>query len=122
MKITNLKLPEMASYYICDDMLEQMRTKLLFNSDASVFGKEITLTMTNDNQLYKLLLSLKLKSEVITVGNRFAYEYELDINIPGGHLFEFDINGNTYKAYIYFILSEFDTLKVTFKISEDSWE
>ena len=108
----------MASYYICEDTLEQMRTSLIINSTAVVFGKEITLQMTNNDQLYKLLLNLKLKSEIITVGNQFAYEYELDINIPGGHLFEFNIDGKIYKAYIYMILSELDTLKVSFRIQD----
>ena len=98
MKIVSMKLPKFVSYYLSENVIDEF-TNTLLNSNIEIRDDKIYLYSNNNIDITNMLLVLKNKSERTTLGNKCLYEYELDINIPDGHIFEFITdNGNSYKG------------------------
>ena len=81
-------LPVLVSYYISDRVRKNIVTAIK-NSRINTDDKQIHLYMNGSNEVEDALRLIQSKSSKTTIGNKYIYEYELDVFIPEGNIFTF---------------------------------
>ena len=99
MKVEEIVLPQLARYYISKRVLEDIEINLgladvRFNENKT----QIHLYSNNAVEIMRGLILISRKAEKTTIGNKYVYEYELDMNIHNGCIFIMKIEGVEYKC------------------------
>lgn len=92
MKITNVTMPEISYSYLSDQQIEAIKKNIL-DGYCEKFDNTIVLIMNYDFDIFLALKELDEKTQKITKGNSYLYEYELNIKDKYGYKanFIFDI-------------------------------
>lgn len=118
MKITDVILPKIINYYVSDNCMQKIKDTLLFGSNVYQEKNDLHVTTENDFDAFDALKLIKSKSERITLGEQMKFEYEMDISMPNGHLFQFKLDDGreiNCSLNIVHILDNND-IKLVFKI------
>ena len=103
MRIISVDLPKIIPYYLSKKSIELLNKKIK-DCEVKRINDELHFYRENDLDLFNILSVLKTKTEKVTAGNQFVYEYELDINIKNGHLFHVELDdGNNYNISLFHI-------------------
>lgn len=99
MKAEEIVLPELAKYYISKRVLNDIKNALLYAHIRFVEDKnQIHFTCSCDIETMRGLMLISKKAEKTTIGNKYVYEYELDMNIQNGCIFIIKIDGIEYRC------------------------
>jgi len=103
LKVREIVLPKLTEYYISKRVMDLVVNNLN-NADMRINDGKIHTFSERDIEVEQSMLLIRKKSEKITAGNRFMYEYELDISIRNGHEFiiRSDENGE-YRCTLLFV-------------------
>lgn len=102
MKAEEIVLPKLANYYISKRVLDIVED-ILVNSEIRIENNHLHLFSERDCDVERALILIRRKSEKTTIGNKYVYEYELDMNIHNGCVFVMKIEGEEYKCRLYHV-------------------
>lgn len=101
MNIEEVELPILANYYFSERIIESIINMIKFPKKVEIENNHLHLYIEDNPELDDCLILIKKKSEKITNGDKYIFEYELDISIPNGNVFLFKINGKIYKCLLF---------------------
>lgn len=118
MVVAEVILPKIISYYISDSCIEKIREKVIGHILIPKEDK-IVIEATNDFEVFDALKLIKSKTEKMTLGDQHKYEYEMDISIPDGHLFEFILTDDSVVKCTLISVHNLENsdLSLTFKVN-----
>lgn len=102
MKAEEIVLPQLAKYYISKRVLNIIVNNLT-GSITKIENDHLHLFSEKNCEVERALVLINHKSEKTTIGNKYVYEYELDMNIHNGCIFIIKIEDKEYKCRLYHV-------------------
>ena len=82
MKLNRIEVSKMVYYYYNDDDINKL-VNVLGEPDSIIFDKDdiikLTLSSKDNDSIFEMLRKILHNSSKITLGNNFAYAYEMDL-------------------------------------------
>lgn len=122
MKLKNIVLPKIIDYYISPKNIEFLNDYLM-NQDFIIKERSdsncISIFMDYNSDIFGILKTIIDKTEKVTVGDMYKYQYELDMGSGCDyHIFEVSNSKDTFKCILTssFIDSGNQKIEAVFKI------
>lgn len=120
MKFIKVIMPKVMNYYIAPKFREIIKTKFISSSRSYINDNELFVIIDYDSDIYDGFRLYLSKTEKITNGNMYKFQYEL--NLPEDKIsdddiiFKFTTEENNIKATVVNAYMDKDTIVLIFKI------
>ena len=119
MKVTDVIFPKIINYYVSNNCIYKIKDAFLYKTKVyQDANDELVFISENNFEVFDALKLFKNKTEKITLGEQMKFEYEMDISMPNGHLFEFTLDSGRHVFCNLLSVNNLNNndIKISFKI------